>query len=103
MIQLLQSGPVAISISSQGWLNYGSGIFQCTSNAQVDHAVLLVGYTPTYWIIKNQWGQTWGENGYMRVTRNTARNCRIGTSVHVLWGAFTKVTLVLLGLVLVLL
>lgn len=104
MINLLQTGPLAISISSDNWVGYGSGVFQCVSNAQVDHAVLLVGYTPTYWIIKNQWGPTWGESGYMRVTRNSMRNCKIGTSVHLMWGPTVKAILgIMLGLLLVVL
>jgi len=45
LIDLLQTGPIAISISSVGWENYGSGVFRCSSTSQVDHAVLLVGYT----------------------------------------------------------
>lgn len=51
----------------------------------VDHAVLLVGYTDSYWLIKNQWGENWGEKGYIRITRNTSVNCKIGNSAHVLW------------------
>ena len=31
--------------------------------------MLLVGYTPDYWIIKNSWGPGWGENGYVRIKR----------------------------------
>jgi cathepsin L len=30
--------------------------------------MLLVGYTPDYWILKNWWGN-WGEKGYMRMKR----------------------------------
>ena len=55
--QLLnQRGPLGISISSEGWQSYGYGVFSCRPGNQVDHAVLLVGYTPDYWIVKNQWG-----------------------------------------------
>ena len=50
-------------------------------NAEIDHAVLVVGYTNSTWILKNQWGRSWGESGYMRLTRNrnvTGANCFIG-------------------------
>jgi hypothetical protein len=48
----------------------------------VDHAVLLVGYTSEYWIVKNQWGRGWGLNGFIHITRNRTANCNIGKSVH---------------------
>lgn len=76
----MQAGPLAISVSSVGWLDYGGGIFSCSSRSEVDHAVLLVGYTPDYWIVKNQWGTDWGEQGYIRVSRRAGRNCKIGSS-----------------------
>ena len=28
------------------------------------HAVTIVGYTQTYWIVRNSWGIKWGDNGY---------------------------------------
>ena len=33
---------------------------RCRESDNVDHAVLLVGYTPDHWIVKNQWGSHWG-------------------------------------------
>lgn len=44
----------------------------CTSDT-MNHAMLIVGYTPTEWILKNWWGKHWGENGYMRLAKN--KNC----------------------------
>ncbi len=83
----MQAGPVAISIYSGLWEFYGSGIFACSSQGRsVDHAVLLVGYTANYWIVKNQWGSSWGIDGYIHVTRNTSANCNIGYSAHIIQG-----------------
>ena len=56
---------------------YQSGIYSdLDCGTQLDHGVLLIGYgfdfetdTP-YWIIKNSWGEEWGENGYIRILRN---------------------------------
>ncbi len=72
MIALLQDGPVAIALSADGWSGYSSGTFTCTSNAVVNHAVLLVGYTADTWIVKNQWGTSWGENGYIIISRDAS-------------------------------
>ena len=56
IIDFLQDGPVAVSLASDGWSSYSSGVFSCSSSASVDHAVVIVGYTSSYWIVKNQWG-----------------------------------------------
>ena len=87
---LLQERPVAITIASGGWSSYDSGIFSCASDAQIDHAVLLVGYGVDHWIIKNQWGSDWGESGYIRINsdRTSNKNCLIGRAVYKTWGAF---------------
>lgn len=67
-------GPIAVSInaSPQTFQLYSHGIYddpQCTSKT-VNHAMLAVGYTPEYWILKNWWGNNWGEDGYMKIKRN---------------------------------
>lgn len=41
----------------------------------MNHAVVIIGYTPTHWIIKNSWGTGWGQNGFAYV--NKSSNCGI--------------------------
>jgi KDEL-tailed cysteine endopeptidase len=43
--------PVAVAVDSTNWGPYLSGIFSCNSSTIVNHAVVIVGYTSTYWII----------------------------------------------------
>ena len=55
---------------------------ECGNNCyKVNHGVLVVGYGTgddgDYWIVKNSWGGHWGEDGYVRMARNTEYNCAI--------------------------
>jgi len=69
---LVDYGPLSIAIDAAGWSGYTGGIF-FGSTSQADHAVLLVGYnnTGSYWIVKNSWGSSWGEGGYIRLSYST--------------------------------
>jgi cathepsin L len=70
-----EHGPVAISVAASKWFSYNSGIFNsCSKDAEIDHAVTLIGYgkegDAKYWLIKNSWGSSWGESGTMRLLRS---------------------------------
>merc|ERR1719359_2495805 len=69
-----ETGPVAVAVAANAWSSYGSGIFDgCGRDAIIDHGVTLIGYggkdSDKYWIIKNSWGNSWGENGNIRLLR----------------------------------
>ena len=73
---LLQYGPAAVTIdaSAPNFQSYKSGIFT-SKCSQPNHAVILVGFGTDstegdFWIIRNSWGSTWGEAGYIRVKIN---------------------------------
>ena len=63
-------GPLSICLSATDWNSYKGGI-KATCTTDVNHCVQLVGIDTTgatpYWIIRNQWGPYWGEQGYMRL------------------------------------
>ena len=72
----IQNGPVSIAIEAdqESFQFYSGGVYTdpgCGIN--LDHGVNLVGYGSEngkdYWILRNSWGTTWGENGYMRILR----------------------------------
>ncbi|KAJ1703378.1 hypothetical protein LUZ63_003157 [Rhynchospora breviuscula] len=68
---------VAIEASGSAFQFYQSGIFTGSCGTNLDHGVLVVGYGPcstgtAYWIVKNSWGTSWGESGYIRMQRNVA-------------------------------
>jgi cathepsin L len=77
---LVLRGPIAVSVDATNWHLYEAGIYDgCNyaDNITINHAVQLVGYgtegnTP-YWIIRNSWSAGFGENGYIRLLRDS--NC----------------------------
>lgn len=77
-VWLAQNGPISVLISYVPLLHYTGGVVtveECPAG-KVDHAVLVVGVTPDYWIIKNSFGPTWGEGGYFRLKYGT-NTCNI--------------------------
>lgn len=69
--------PVSVGIDSGG-LDFqfykSSSVFQGNCDSTSRHAVTVIGYgTDTngidYWLIKNSWGEGWGEKGYMKMIR----------------------------------
>ena len=70
MLTLLADGPVVVAVDSTNWRNYGTGLFEEPNDSpNLNHAVLVVGYTSTYWLIRNSWGDYWGEAGYIKIPR----------------------------------
>ncbi|KAE9552636.1 hypothetical protein FO519_004149 [Halicephalobus sp. NKZ332] len=68
-----EKGPASFSIMCpKEMMHYTSGVFDvpdCKGTMLGWHALAIVGYTPDYWIIKNSWGEKWGEKGYIRFKR----------------------------------
>jgi len=69
--------PVAVAIQADqlAFMFYNGGVFDSDCGASLDHGVLAVGYgeegDKKFWIVKNSWGEKWGEQGYIRIARQS--------------------------------
>ncbi|KAL6197240.1 hypothetical protein ACLB2K_032849 [Fragaria x ananassa] len=78
LLKAVSMQPVSISIAAYGpdFQHYSNGVFSGDCGTHLDHAVTAIGYGTTedgipYWLLKNSWGEHWGESGYMRILRNS--------------------------------
>merc|ERR1719424_583329 len=71
-------GPVSVAIEANKpvFQHYKGGVLDSYAcGTKLDHGVLVVGYgtdatsSKDYWIVKNSWGATWGESGYIRLDK----------------------------------
>lgn len=79
--EAVSKGPVSIAIEAdtKAFQLYTSGVLTgdaCGTN--LDHGVLIVGYGEEggteYWLVKNSWGPSWGDNGYIKIGRSDSPN-----------------------------
>ncbi|XP_020815174.1 cathepsin L-like isoform X2 [Drosophila serrata] len=80
-------GPISVGIHvvAGSFQHYHSGIYiepKCNPKI-INHAVLVVGYGSEggrdFWLVKNSWGSSWGDKGYIKMLRNGNNQCGISS------------------------
>jgi C1A family cysteine protease len=66
---IYEYGPVAVDVNGS-FSSYAGGVYDDCYYSGTNHMVVLVGWNDAeggYWIMRNSWGDEWGEEGYMRI------------------------------------
>jgi len=91
---LANYGPIFIGLDADSklFMFYKAGVLKidnCPTRRQdMDHAMVIVGYgydnvlRTSYWIIKNSWGTKWGENGYLRLAKDSGNMCGVASMAY---------------------
>jgi cathepsin L len=90
---VLQPISIAIEADQKEFQLYKSGVFTSKCGTNLDHGVLVVGYGTNenglnYYIIKNSWSSSWGDNGYIYLGRGKEYNNGSGQCGMLMQGSY---------------
>ena len=85
MKEVFARGPVACGVDAEQILSYHGGIASGVCNNSAPHLISVIGWgeMPTgekYWLIRNSWGEFWGELGHFKVSRGTGNDLCVETA-----------------------
>lgn len=74
LAEAVSHGPVSVAIEADTIFQfYHGGVMGAICGAKLDHGVLVVGFGEDsgkkYWKVKNSWGASWGEQGFVRMKK----------------------------------
>jgi C1A family cysteine protease len=94
MMTAISKQPVSIAIEAdqREFQLYKSGVYTGTCGTNLDHGVLVVGYGSIdgndYYLVKNSWSQSWGDDGYIKLGRGASYNKGDGQCGVLLQGSY---------------
>lgn len=90
---IMLNGSVGCAVAAgNGWDSYSGGVYNGSGNREIDHDVILIGWDDaksttsgkTVWLMRNSWGASWGDQGYMWITEGADQigTAAVWCSVH---------------------
>eukprot|EP00449_Zooxanthella_nutricula_P032975 CAMPEP_0198488258 /NCGR_PEP_ID=MMETSP1462-20131121/623_1 /TAXON_ID=1333877 /ORGANISM="Brandtodinium nutriculum, Strain RCC3387" /LENGTH=343 /DNA_ID=CAMNT_0044216713 /DNA_START=80 /DNA_END=1111 /DNA_ORIENTATION=+ len=77
LMEAVAQQPVSVAIQAGPIQFYTGGVMDGPCGTELDHGVLAVGYGvqkgKKYWLVRNSWGASWGEGGYIKLARGGQR------------------------------
>ena len=66
---------VAVDAGDRTFMFYSGGVMTGSCGTELDHGIAAIGYGvesdgTKYWLLKNSWGTTWGEKGFLRMEKD---------------------------------
>uniref|UniRef100_A0ACD5WI16 Uncharacterized protein n=1 Tax=Avena sativa TaxID=4498 RepID=A0ACD5WI16_AVESA len=79
LMKAVASQPVSVAVDGgdMTFQFYSGGVMTGSCGTDLDHGIAAIGYGKTsdgtsYWLMKNSWGASWGEDGYLRMEKDIA-------------------------------
>uniref|UniRef100_A0ACD5U4P6 Uncharacterized protein n=1 Tax=Avena sativa TaxID=4498 RepID=A0ACD5U4P6_AVESA len=79
LMKAVASQPVSVAVDGgdMTFQFYSGGVMTGSCGTDLDHGIAAIGYGTTsdgtkYWLLKNSWGTSWGENGFLRMEKDIA-------------------------------